>query len=79
MSVVITVRDIPEETRDQLAARAAELGQSMQQFLRRELIDLARKRSQRELLRAIVERNRRSKSHLSRQFIVDTLREQRDR
>ena len=78
MSVAITIRDIPEDTRDELAKRAAEVGQSMQQYLRRELIELAQRRSQRETLRRIVERNRRAKG-LSREFIVGSIREQRDR
>ena len=37
----ITVRDVPEETRKELAARAARSGQSMQAYLRRLLVDTA--------------------------------------
>jgi plasmid stability protein len=37
----ITIRDVPSETRDQLAARAAASGRSLQQYLRTELIRLA--------------------------------------
>ena len=37
----ITVRDVPGATRDELAARAAASGRSLQQFLRAELIKLA--------------------------------------
>ncbi len=37
----ITIRDVPNETRDQLAERAAESGRSLQQYLRAELIRLA--------------------------------------
>jgi antitoxin FitA len=37
---VITVRDVPDEVRDELAARAARGGMSMQEFLRALLIDL---------------------------------------
>ena len=37
---VITVRDVPDEVRDELAARAARGGMSMQEFLRAHLIDL---------------------------------------
>ncbi len=39
----ITVRDVPEETRDELAARAARSGRSLQEYLRASLIDLARR------------------------------------
>lgn len=36
--VAITVRDVPAETRDELAARAARSGQSLQEYLRSLLI-----------------------------------------
>ena len=41
MPVQITIRDVPEEIRDQLAARAALQRQSMQEFLRGELERIA--------------------------------------
>lgn len=37
----ITVRDVPDETRDELAARAARSGRSLQEYLRATLIDFA--------------------------------------
>ena len=37
MPVQITVRDIPERVRDELAARAAREGKSMQEYLKAEL------------------------------------------
>jgi plasmid stability protein len=37
MSVQITIRDVPEKVRDELAARAALQGKSMQEFLHAEL------------------------------------------
>lgn len=37
----ITVRDVPDDVRDELAARAARSGRSLQEFLKRSLIDLA--------------------------------------
>lgn len=42
MSMSITVRDVPEETRDELASRAALTGRSLQEYLRAKLIELAR-------------------------------------
>ena len=39
MSVAITVRDVPNDVRDELAARAARAGQSLQEYLRAMLID----------------------------------------
>ena len=43
MSVSMTIRDIPDETRDELAVRAARSGRSLQEYLRGELIELARR------------------------------------
>jgi plasmid stability protein len=45
MSVQITIRDVPEAVRDELAARAALQGKSMQEFLRAALLDIAEKPS----------------------------------
>lgn len=41
MSVSITVRDVPDRTRDELASRAALSGRSLQEYLRAKLIELA--------------------------------------
>jgi plasmid stability protein len=41
MSVAITVREVPNEVRDELAVRAARVGQSLQEYLRGMLVDTA--------------------------------------
>jgi plasmid stability protein len=41
MSVAITVRDVPDEVRDELAARAARSGRSLQEYLRGMLVEAA--------------------------------------
>ena len=41
MAVQITIRDVPEPVRDELAARAARQGKSMQEFLRAALERMA--------------------------------------
>jgi plasmid stability protein len=41
MTVAITVRDVPDDVRDELAARAARAHQSLQEYLRSMLIDSA--------------------------------------
>lgn len=43
MGVAITVRDVPLEVRDELAARAARAGRSLQEYLRGSLIDAVSK------------------------------------
>ena len=37
MPVSMTIRDVPDETRDELAARAARAGQSLQEYVRAQL------------------------------------------
>ena len=56
MPVQITIRDVPEAVRDQLAARAALQHQSMQGFLRAELVRLASRPSVTEWLQGVRER-----------------------
>jgi plasmid stability protein len=41
MSVAITIRDVPDEVRDEFAARAARAGQSLQEYLRGLLLERA--------------------------------------
>ena len=41
MSVAITIRDVPDEVRDELAVRAARAGKSLQEYLRGMLMDSA--------------------------------------
>lgn len=41
MSVAITVREVPEEVRDELAQRAARSGRSLQEYLAIQLSELA--------------------------------------
>lgn len=42
-TVSITIRNVPREVRDALAARAAVKGQSLQEYLRRRLMGMASK------------------------------------
>lgn len=41
MTIAITVRGVPEDVRDELAARAARSGKSLQEFLKGMLIEVA--------------------------------------
>lgn len=43
MGVSVTVRDVPPEVRDELAARAARAGKSLQEYLRGLLVETASK------------------------------------
>lgn len=57
MATAITVRNVPDDVRDELAARAARTGRSLQEHLRAELIEMAR----RPTIEEVVERVRRRK------------------
>jgi plasmid stability protein len=41
MPVSVTIREVPDDVRDELAARAARAGQSLQEYLRGQLTALA--------------------------------------
>ena len=56
MPVQITIRNVPEEVRDELAARAARQRQSMQKFLRAELERIASRPSLDAWLQGVRER-----------------------
>ena len=58
MPVTITIRNVPDDTRDALAARAAAGGRSLQEFLFAELRELAERPDPTILMAGIRERAR---------------------
>jgi plasmid stability protein len=66
----ITIRDVPDDARDELAARAARTGRSLQEYLRKELISLADRPDPEALATRIIERKRRTGTKLSAARIV---------
>lgn len=70
MTKSITVRDVPPETRDELAARAALTGRSLQEYLRLQLIELARRPDPEVLLARIRERKASTGSRLAAERIL---------
>jgi plasmid stability protein len=70
MSVQITVRDVPEKVRDELASRAALQGKSMQEFLRVELERLAARPSVDAWLKQVQRRKRVAQSRVSSRQIL---------
>jgi hypothetical protein len=70
MSVQITIRDISEKVRDELAARAALQGKSMQEYLRAELERLASRPSIDSWLEQVRKRKRASQTRLSSSQIL---------
>lgn len=67
----ITVRNVPNDVRDELAARAAREGRSLQEHLRAELIELARKPSVEDVLSNARLRSRATSSSLSAERILE--------
>ena len=70
MAVSITVRDVPDEVRDELAARAAVAGRSLQEHLRAELIELARRPSAGALMARVRARKESTGSALSARQVL---------
>jgi plasmid stability protein len=71
MSVPITIRDVPEKVRDELAARAARKGKSMQEFLRAQLERLAARPSVEAWLQQVRKRKRVTQTRVSARQILD--------
>ncbi len=66
----ITIRDVPDRTCEELSARAAAKGRSLQAYLRRHLIELVARPDAESLLQRIVERKALAGSRLSAADIV---------
>jgi hypothetical protein len=77
MAKSITIRNVPEQTTDELAARAARAGQSLQEWLRAHLIELTSKPDQAELWVRIRERKERTGLRISADDIVELIHEGR--
>ena len=74
MAVQITIRNVPDEVRDELAARAALESKSMQEYLRGELMRLAARPS----INAWLEQVRARKQAAATRVPPDEILEQRD-
>lgn len=70
MPTSITIRNVPDDARDELAARAAATGRSLQEYLRARLIDLAGRPDAETVLLRVRERKRRTKTKLSTATIL---------
>lgn len=70
MGVQITIRDVPEDVRDEIAARAARARQSMQEFLRGELARMAARPTIDVWLEQVRERKRAAATSVKRRDIL---------
>jgi plasmid stability protein len=67
----ITIRDVPDEIRNALEARAARSGGSRQEYLRDELIALARRPDPDDPIDRVVARKRRTGVRLAADAILE--------
>ncbi|MHB8252737.1 MAG: FitA-like ribbon-helix-helix domain-containing protein [Acidiferrobacter sp.] len=72
MSVQITIRDVPEKVRRELAARAATQGRSMQEFLRIELERLAAHPTADAWLEQVRRRKRTTQTKVASEHILNS-------
>ncbi len=79
MTVQITIRNVPEDVRDELAVRAARNRQSMQAFILGELERIARRPSNADLMKLVGERVTETKTSIGSDTIVQMIREDRGR
>lgn len=70
MTIQITIRDVPEKVRDELASRAALQGKSMQEYLRAELERIATRPSVDSWLEQVRKRKRAFGTRISSTQIV---------
>lgn len=66
----VTIRDIPDDTHSELAARAALSGRSLQEYLRAQLVELARRPDAEALLARIRQRKARTGGSLPPETIL---------
>lgn len=71
VAIQISIRDVPEKVRDELAARAALQGKSMQEFLRAELERLAARPSVDAWLQQVRKRKRATRTRVSSKQILE--------
>ncbi len=67
----ITIRDVPDDVRDELAARARRSGRSLQEYLRAELVGLAERPDPEVVLARVRDRKRRTGSRRSTERILE--------
>jgi hypothetical protein len=66
----ITIRNVPDDVRDKLAARAARSGRSLQEYLLAELIELTRIPPPEDLFDQVRARKRRTGTRLTAEQIL---------
>lgn len=73
MPVSMTIRDVPDHTRDVLAARAARAGMSLQEYVRSALNELADRPSPDEFWDRVRHRLRATGTRLPADFVIEAI------
>lgn len=79
MPVSITIRNVPEEVRNELAARAAKSGKSLQEYLRGELIGMTDKPDLETWLEKVQARKEATGEGVTMEQILEALEDHHDR
>lgn len=77
LMVKVTIRKVPDDVRDALVSRASARGQSLQEYLRRLLIEAAHRRDKGDVLEGIRNRTSQMPIELTHEQIVDAVHEGR--
>ena len=77
MTVSMSIRHVPEEVRDALAARAAQRGQSLQEYLLSTLVEHAQRPTMSEMLERIRTRRAATESTVTLEDILSDDEDQR--
>jgi antitoxin FitA len=75
--ISMTIRGVPDHTRDVLAARAARAGQSLQEYVRAQLNELAERPEPDELWDRVRHRLRTTRTQVPTDFILDAKEQDR--
>jgi antitoxin FitA len=70
MAMTMTIRNVPEDVRNELAARAARSGRSLQEFMLDQVIQLASKPSVADVVGSVRESKGRSGRRIDRDAIL---------
>jgi len=73
MTVSITIRDVPNKTRDELASRAAAGGRSLQEYLRAKLVEFAGRPDLDTFLERLAEQKSAMGTSLSAEEILEAI------
>lgn len=73
----ITIRDVPDDTRIELASRASVSGRSLQEYLLLHLIEFADQPDKSALVRRIGERKSRAETRVTTDDVLEALRADR--